>query len=54
MTDEIVFEAMGLRLKHRRLSYADCIGYVTARHEGMKFLTGDRVFERMENVEFVR
>lgn len=54
ITDEIVFEAMRLRLKHRRLSYADCIGYVTARHEGMKFLTGDRVFERMENVEFVR
>ena len=45
---------MGFRLKHGGLSYADCIGYVIARREGMKFLTGDAAFKRLENVEFVR
>lgn len=54
ITDEVIFEAMVFKLKHRRLSYADCIGYVIARREGMKFLTGDAGFKGLENVEFVR
>lgn len=54
ITDEAIFEAMKFRLEHPRLSYADCIGYITARREGMKFLTGDAAFKGLENVEFVR
>lgn len=54
ITDEVVFEAMRFRLGHRKLSYADCIGYVMAKREGVKFLTGDAAFKGLENVEFVR
>ena len=32
----------------------DCIGYMTAKRLGVKFLTGDREFEGMDNVEFVK
>ena len=43
-----------LSLKKRNLSYVDCIGYVLARKRGIRFLTGDRQFWDMENVEFVK
>ncbi len=48
--------AMKLRheLRNLGLSYADALGYQIAKKEGMKFLTGDRAFERLPNVEFVR
>jgi predicted nucleic acid-binding protein len=54
ITDETVFEAVRFRLEHKKLSYADCIGYVTAKRKGVKFLTGDVAFRGLENVEFVR
>jgi len=54
ITDEVVFEAMRFRLAHRGLSYVDCIGYVTAKRRGIRFLTGDIKFKGLENVEFVR
>lgn len=38
----------------RKLSYADCIGYITAKNIGFKFLTGEDFFENLENVEFVK
>jgi len=45
------------KLKHlykkEELSYIDCVGYVLAKNNGMKFLTGDEKFEKKENVEFV-
>lgn len=53
-TDDEIFEAMGFKLAHKGLSYADCIGYMTAKHEREKFLTGDVAFKGLENVEFVR
>jgi|SRR3989339_1025949 len=40
--------------KKRDLSYADCLGYVIAEEMGIKFLTGDKEFENLPNVEFVR
>lgn len=53
--DEIIFEAMELRKKlKKRLSYVDCIGYTLAKELNIKFLTGDKEFEDMENVEFVK
>jgi predicted nucleic acid-binding protein len=56
ITDEILFKAMLFRLKNKKLnlSYADCIGYVFAMQNEMKFLTGDNAFKDMENVEFVK
>jgi len=48
--------AMKFRLEHRKmsLSYADCIGYALAKEHGLKFLTGDKQFKGLPNVEYVR
>jgi len=56
INDEIVKEAneLKLKLKKRRLSYIDCIGYIVSNRLGIKFLTGDKEFSDLENVEFVK
>lgn len=38
----------------KKFSYIDCTGYVLAKENGLKFLTGDRQFQEMPNVEFVK
>ena len=47
---------MKFRLKNKKmdLSYADCIGYIYACENNLKFLTGDEKFKDMDNVEFVK
>ena len=40
--------------KKRELSYADCLGYIIAKELNIKFLTGDKEFEDLPNVEFVK
>ncbi len=40
--------------KRRELSYIDCIGYIIAKMNNVRFLTGDKQFENIENVEFVK
>lgn len=54
--DETLKEAIKFRKEHkkRNLSYADCIGYSFARKHNLKFLTGDKEFEDMSHVEFVK
>lgn len=54
--DEVIKEAIVFRVqnKSKNLSYIDCIGYIIARINGLKFLTGDRQFKDMGNVEFVQ
>ena len=49
-------EATKLKFRNikERLSYADCIGYITAKELNIKFLTGDIKFKGRENVEFVK
>lgn len=56
ISNSIIIEAMDFRKLHykKNLSYVDCIGYIIARKINIPFLTGDRQFENMENVEFVR
>ena len=56
LSEEIAVESAMFRRrnKEKKLSYADCIGYVTALKNGMKFLTGDKEFENFKNVEFVK
>ena len=53
---EVLKAASKFRAKHKgkNLSMTDCIGYVLAREKGFVFLTGDGMFERMQNVEFVK
>ena len=53
---EIVKKAMKFRFenKNKNLSFIDCVGYIIAKERNLKFLTGDKEFEGMENVEFVK
>ena len=39
--------------KGKKISYVDSIGYVLSIKYGVKFLTGDREFKDVENVEFI-
>jgi len=54
ISDEVIFDAMKLKLTNKQLSYADCIGYALALKNNLKFLTGDKEFKSMGNVEFVK
>lgn len=60
ITDESLKEAAMMRAqlkaksKKSNVSYVDCIGYVLAKKLRIKFLTGDKEFEGLENVEFVK
>ncbi|MBN2067216.1 MAG: PIN domain-containing protein [Candidatus Diapherotrites archaeon] len=47
-------EAMSLKIKNKKLSIPDAIGYTTAKSYGVRFLTGDQEFKKMANVEFVK
>ena len=51
-----VENSMKFRLIHKKkkLSYADCLGYTMANKNNIKFLTGDKEFKEITNVEFVK
>jgi predicted nucleic acid-binding protein len=53
---ESVRNAANFRLKHisKKFSYIDCLGYTLAKEHNVKFLTGDKEFERMQGVAFVK
>jgi uncharacterized protein len=53
---EWIDEAMKFRLswKDRGVSITDCVSYTMAKKLGIKFLTGDKEFENIENVEFIK
>ncbi len=42
-----------LKKKGRNISYAAALGYYLALKNKVKFLTGDKWFEKLEGVEFV-
>jgi uncharacterized protein len=56
VSDYVLKKAMKYKLKNRdkNLSCIDCIGYVYAIENNLVFLTGDKEFENLENVEFVK
>ncbi len=56
LSDIAIKVGMRFKLDHHKekLSYIDCIGYALAIERGMKFLTGDSMFEGKPNVEFVK
>ena len=56
INENIAIESAIFRYKNkeRKLSYADCIGYITAIKNNLVFLTGDKEFEEFKNVEFVK
>lgn len=56
LSPKISIDASSFRFenKNKDLSLTDCMGYVLALNNNLKFLTGDLKFEKMENVEFVK
>ncbi len=56
--DAAIKEAMKFRLIQRSqknlISYVDCIGYYTALELGILFLTGEKHFKNLKNVEYVK
>ena len=54
VTLEDIKNAMDFKTANRHLSIPDAVGYAIAKRLGIKFLTGDKDFEDMENVEFVK
>lgn len=49
-------KAMQFRVQNKRknLSTTDCISYFLAQEWGISFLTGDKEFAKLQNVEFVK
>ena len=56
ISDGYIFKASEFRLENKKtdISYADCLGYIMALENNMKFLTGDKEFRDKVNVEFVK
>ena len=54
--EEHIFLAAKFKLVNnkRGISYVDALGYEIAKAEGYRFLTGDKEFEKFDNVEFVK
>ncbi len=53
---KLIKEAMKFRYKNKskNMSIPDCVSYFQAKELGIKFLTGNKQFENLENVEFVK
>jgi uncharacterized protein len=53
---DICKKAMKFRLqnKKKKMSMTDCVSYIMSKEIGIKFLTGDKEFENLENVEFIK
>ncbi len=54
INSEIVKNALKLRKKHKNMSMPDAIGYTTAVCLHIPFVTGDRDFEGLPNLVFVK
>ena len=54
--DENIFSASEFKLSNRekRISYTDALGYAIALNKMSKFVTGDKAFRGVNNVEFVK
>lgn len=54
--DEHIFLAAQFKLKNnkREFSYIDVLGYTISQIEGYSFLTGDKQFEFLPDVEYIK
>ncbi len=52
---EILIEAVKFRHKHKKqnISFFDAVGYIFSLENNHKFVTGDKEFKNLPNVEFV-
>jgi predicted nucleic acid-binding protein len=53
-TNEDIINASEIKKQNPRRSMTDCIGYIVSIRLKIKFLTGDKEFEDLNNVEFVK
>jgi len=51
--EDIIF-ASDIKKENPKRSMTDCIGYAVSLRLKIKFLTGDKEFEDLDNVEFVK
>lgn len=53
---DIITKAMIFKYKNKEknFSFIDCVGYTLAKENNLIFLTGDKEFKDLENVEFVK
>lgn len=53
---EILIEAVKFKHKYRKqkISFFDAVGYIFSLKHGLKFVTGDKEFEKLPNVEFIK
>ncbi len=51
---EDIYEATEAKKKNKQLSIPDVIGYAVAQRLNIKFLTGDKEFKDLPNVEFIK
>ncbi len=53
---EILLKASKFRVDNNKqdLSFFDCVGYIYALENNMKFVTGDKEFRFREGVEFIK
>ena len=56
VTREILIEAIKFRKNHKKqnISFFDAVGYMFSLKNGYYFVTGDKEFENLPNVEFVK
>ena len=56
--DSVIKPSMKFRLEQRKqknlMSYIDCIGYFVALENNVRFLTGEKHFAGLRNIEFVK
>lgn len=52
----ILVKASKFRMEHskERISFFDAVGYLFAKENGHLFVTGDKAFEKMKAVEFMK
>ncbi len=56
ITSDDIKQAAKIRLKYikKKLSYIDALGYALSWRQNILFLTGDKEFENLENVYFLK
>ena len=52
--NEDIINASKIKKQNPKRSMTDCVGYIVALRLKIKFLTGDKEFENLANVEYVK
>lgn len=50
----ILAKAIKFRYQKKNISFFDAVGYVYSRESNYKFVTGDKEFKKLPNVEYIK